>query len=108
MDPALLEAAGDLGAAPRNAFWLVTFPLSLPGVAAGVLLCFIPIVGEFVIPDLLAGSDSLMIGQTLWLEFFTNKDWPVASAAAVLLLALLLLPLAFYDRLQRRQLEGGR
>src|ERR1700733_256417 len=108
MDPALLEAAGDLGASPRRAFWLVTFPLSWPGVAAGVLLCFIPIVGEFVIPDLLAGSDSLMIGQTLWLEFFTNKDWPVASAAAVLLLALLLLPLAFYDRLQRRQLEGGR
>ena len=79
MDPALLEAAADLGASPRQAFWLVTFPLSLPGVGAGVLLCFIPIVGEFVIPDLLAGSDSLMIGQTLWLEFFTNKDWPVAS-----------------------------
>ncbi len=75
---------------------------------AGVLLCFIPIVGEFVIPDLLAGSDSSMIGQTLWLEFFTNKDWPVASAAAVLLLALLLAPLLFYDRLQRRQLEGAR
>src|SRR5580698_2369400 len=108
MDPALLEAAGDLGAAPRNAFWLVTFPLSLPGVAAGVLLCFIPIVGEFVIPDLLAGSDSMMIGQTLWLEFFTNKDWPVASAVAVVLLVLLLIPLLFYERLQRRQLEGGR
>ena len=108
MDPALLEAAGDLGASPRRAFWLVTFPLSLPGVGAGVLLCFIPIVGEFVIPDLLAGSDSLMIGQTLWLEFFTNKDWPVASAAAVVLLLLLLAPLWFYDRLQRRQLEGGR
>ena len=90
IDPALLEAANDLGSSPRQAFWLVTFPLSLPGVGAGVLLCFIPIVGEFVIPDLLAGSDSLMIGQTLWLEFFTNKDWPVASAAAVLLLALLL------------------
>src|ERR1700710_1694113 len=67
MDPALLEAASDLGSSPRQAFWLVTFPLSLPGVGAGVLLCFIPIVGEFVIPDLLAGSDSLMIGQTLWL-----------------------------------------
>jgi putrescine transport system permease protein len=107
MDPALLEAASDLGASPREAFWRVTFPLSLPGVAAGVLLCFIPIVGEFVIPDLLAGSNSLMIGQTLWLEFFTNKDWPVASAAAVLLLALLLVPLTFYDRLQRRQLQGG-
>jgi putrescine transport system permease protein len=107
LDPALLEAAGDLGASPGSTFWLVTFPLSLPGVAAGVLLCFIPIVGEFVIPDLLAGSSSLMIGQTLWLEFFTNKDWPVASAAAVVLLALLLAPLLLYDQLQRRQLEGA-
>jgi putrescine transport system permease protein len=105
MEPALLEAAADLGSSPREAFWLVTFPLSLPGVGAGVLLCFIPIVGEFVIPDLLAGSNSMMIGQTLWLEFFTNKDWPVASATAVVLLALLLVPLLIYDRLQRRQLE---
>jgi putrescine transport system permease protein len=108
MEPALLEAAADLGASPARAFWLVTFPLSLPGIAAGVLLCFIPIVGEFVIPDLLAGSDSLMIGQTLWLEFFTNKDWPVAAAAAVVLLLLLMVPLALYDRLQRRQLEQAR
>jgi len=108
MDASLLEAANDLGASPRLAFWLVTFPLSLPGVAAGVLLCFIPIVGEFVIPDLLAGSNALMIGQTLWLEFFTNKDWPVASAAAVALLVLLVPPLLLYDRLQRRQLEGNR
>jgi putrescine transport system permease protein len=108
LDPALLEAAADLGASPRQSFWLVTFPLSLPGVGAGVLLCFIPIVGEFVIPDLLAGSDSLMIGQTLWLEFFTNKDWPVASATAVVLLVLLVAPMLFYDRLQRRQLEGER
>ncbi len=107
MDPALLEAASDLGAAPRRAFWLVTFPLSLPGVAAGALLCFIPIMGEFVIPDLLAGSNSLMIGQTLWLEFFTNKDWPVASAVAVVLLVLLVGPLVLYDRLQRRELEGS-
>ncbi len=107
IEPALLEAASDLGSSPRQAFWLVTFPLSLPGVGAGVLLCFIPIVGEFVIPDLLAGSDSLMIGQTLWLEFFTNKDWPVASGAAVVLLLLLLAPLLLYDRLQRRQLEGA-
>jgi putrescine transport system permease protein len=106
IDPVLLEAANDLGASPRQAFWLVTFPLSLPGAVAGALLCFIPIVGEFVIPDLLAGSDSLMIGQTLWLEFFTNKDWPVASAAAVALLVLLVPPLLLYDRLQRRQLEG--
>jgi putrescine transport system permease protein len=106
--PSLLEAASDLGASPRQAFWQVTLPLSAPGVGAGILLCFIPIVGEFVIPDLLAGSDSLMIGQTLWLEFFTNKDWPVASALAVVLLLVLLLPLWLYERLQRRQLEGAR
>jgi putrescine transport system permease protein len=105
LDPALLEAANDLGDSPRVAFWRVTFPLSLPGVGAGALLCSIPIVGEFVIPDLLAGSDTMMIGQTLWLEFFTNKDWPVASATAVVLLLLLLAPLLLYDRLQRRQLE---
>jgi len=105
MDPALEEAAADLGASPLRVFWLVTFPLSLPGVGAGVLLCFIPILGEFVIPDLLAGSNSLMIGQTLWLEFFTNRDWPVASAVATVLLFLLLAPLLLYDRLQRRQLE---
>jgi len=108
LEPALEEAAADLGAAPREVFWLVTVPLSLPGVGAGVLLCFIPIVGEFVIPDLLAGSDALMIGQTLWLEFFTNKDWPVASATAIVLLVLLLVPLLLYERLQRRQLEAGR
>jgi len=108
MEPALLEAAGDLGASPLNAFWRVTFPLSLPGVGAGILLCFIPIVGEFVIPDLLAGSDSQMIGQTLWMEFFNNRDWPVASAVAVVLLLLLVVPLALYDRLQRRQLERAR
>ncbi|MCA1456716.1 ABC transporter permease subunit [Bradyrhizobium sp. BRP22] len=108
MDRTLLEAAEDLGASPAKAFWLVTFPLSLPGVGAGVLLCVIPIVGEFVIPDLLAGSNSLMIGQTLWLEFFTNKDWPVASAVAIALLLLLVPPLLLYDRLQRRQIEGGR
>ena len=105
MDRALLEAAEDLGASPLKAFWLVTFPLSLAGVGAGVLLCFIPITGEFVIPDLLAGSDSMMIGQTLWLEFFTNKDWPLASALAVVLLAVLLVPLLVYDQVQRRQLE---
>ncbi len=107
-DATLLEAAADLGCSRRQAFWLVTFPLSLPGVAAGALLCFIPIVGEFVIPDLLAGSEKLMIGQTLWLEFFTNRDWPVASAIAVVLLMLLVVPLVVYDRLQRRQLEAAR
>jgi putrescine transport system permease protein len=107
-DVTLLEAAADLGCSRRQAFWLVTFPLSLQGVAAGALLCFIPIVGEFVIPDLLAGSEKLMIGQTLWLEFFTNRDWPVASAIAVVLLVLLVVPLVIYDRMQRRQLEEAR
>ena len=105
-DPALLEAAADLGASPRQAFWQVTVPLSLPGVGAGALLCFIPIVGEFVIPDLLAGSGAQMIGQTLWSEFFTNKDWPVASAVAIVLLVLLVAPLLLYERLQHRQLEA--
>src|SRR5262249_44088218 len=105
-DPALLEAAADLGASPRQAFWQVTFPLSLPGVGAGALLCFIPIVGEFVIPDLLAGSDALMIGQTLWLEVFTNTEWPVASAVAIVLLVLLVGPLLLYERVQHRQLEA--
>jgi putrescine transport system permease protein len=107
-DRALLEAAADLGCSRLKAFWLVTVPLSLPGIGAGALLCFIPIVGEFVIPDLLAGSDNLMIGQTLWLEFFTNKDWPVASATAVVLLVLLLVPLLVYEKLQRRHLETQR
>jgi putrescine transport system permease protein len=107
MDHALLEAAADLGCSRLKAFWLVTLPLSMPGVGAGALLCFIPIVGEFVVPDLLAGSDRMMIGQTLWLEFFTNKDWPVASALAVALLLLLIVPLLVYERLQRRQLDGA-
>ncbi len=86
----------------------MTLPLSLPGVAAGSLLCFIPITGEFVIPDLLGGSHSLMIGQTVWLEFFENRDWPVASAVAVTLLALLIVPMLSYQRMQQRQLEGMR
>ena len=102
LDPTLLEAAADLGCTRLRAFWRVTFPLSLPGVAAGALLCFIPITGEFVIPDLLGGSRTLMIGQTLWTEFFSNRDWPVASAIAVALLVLLLVPILFYERLQKR------
>jgi putrescine transport system permease protein len=108
MDETLLEAAADLGCPRWKTFWLVTLPLSRPGVAAGALLCFIPIVGEFVIPDLLGGSQSLMIGQTLWTEFFSNRDWPVASAIAVALLALLVLPIVLYQRLQTHQLEGMR
>ena len=105
MDETLLEAAADLGCPRWKAFWLVTVPLSVPGIAAGSFLCFIPIVGEFVIPDLLGGSDALMIGQTLWTEFFQNKDWPVASAVAVLLLLLLLLPILISQHLQMRALE---
>jgi putrescine transport system permease protein len=108
MDECLLEAATDLGCPRWKAFWLVTFPLSLPGLAAGALLCFIPIVGEFVIPDLLGGSETLMIGQTLWTEFFSNRDWPVASAIAIALLVLLLAPILSYERLQQRSLEGER
>jgi len=106
MDETLLEAAADLGCPRWKAFWLVTVSLSLPGVAAGALLCFIPVVGEFVIPDLLGGSETMMIGQTLWMEFFSNRDWPVASAIAVALLCLLLVPMLFYERLQQRALEG--
>jgi putrescine transport system permease protein len=108
MDESLLEAAADLGCPRWKSFWLVTFPLSLPGLSAGALLCFIPIVGEFVIPDLLGGSETLMIGQTLWTEFFSNRDWPVASAIAIALLMLLLVPTLFYERLQQRSLEGNR
>src|SRR5205085_2971379 len=96
----------DLGCPRWKAFWLVTLPLSLPGMIAGILLCFIPIVGEFVIPDLLGGSRSVMIGQTLWAEFFLNKDWPVASAVAVVLLVLLLAPILVYQRTQMRDLVG--
>jgi putrescine transport system permease protein len=108
LDESLLEAAADLGCRRWKAFWLVTVPLSLPGVMAGALLCFIPIVGEFVIPDLLGGSESLMIGQVLWTEFFSNRDWPVASAVAVVLLCLLIVPVVIYQQMQLRELEGNR
>src|SRR6478609_8254877 len=108
MDASLLEAAADLGCTRQLAFWRVTLPLSLPGVAAGALLCFIPIIGEFVIPDLLGGSDSLMIGQTLWTEFFSNRDWPAASAIAVALLGLLIVPVVIYQQMQWRALEENR
>jgi putrescine transport system permease protein len=107
MDESLLEAAADLGCPQWKAFCLVTVPLSAPGIMAGALLCFIPIVGEFVIPDLLGGSSSLMIGQTLWTEFFQNRDWPVASAVAIALLAILLVPILVYQHLQMRSLRDG-
>ena len=105
LDETLLEAAADLGCPRWKAFCVVTVPLALPGLGAGALLCFIPIVGEFVIPDLLGGSDSTMIGQTLWTEFFANKDWPVASAVAVVLVILLVGPIAVYQHLQAREIE---
>jgi putrescine transport system permease protein len=104
VDETLLEAAADLGCPWWKAFWLVTVPLSTPGIVAGVMLCFIPILGEFVIPDLLGSSDSTMIGQILWMEFFSNRDWPVASAVAVILLVILLLPIVIYQRQQMREL----
>ena len=108
MDETLIEAACDLGCPRWKAFWLVTLPLALPGVIAGAMLCFIPIVGEFVSPDLLGGSDTMMIGQTLWTEFFLNKDWPVASAVAVVLLGVLVVPTMLYQQMQTRDLTGGR
>jgi putrescine transport system permease protein len=105
IDVSLLEAAADLGCRRWKVFLAITMPLSLPGVAAGALLCFIPIVGEFVIPDLLGGSQTMMIGQTLWTEFFSNRDWPVASAIAIVLLCLLVIPIALFERLRLRASE---
>ena len=102
MDHSLTEAAADLGSPPLKSFWTITFPLSLPGVVAGCFLVFIPAAGEFVIPDLLGGSRTLMIGKMVWLEFFTNRDWPVASAVAVVLVALLVVPIVIFQRQQAR------
>lgn len=106
LDQTLIEAALDLGCSPIQAFWKVTFPLSLPGVVAGCFLVFIPAMGEFVIPDLLGGSDTIMIGKTLWSEFFGNRDWPVASAVAVVLLLSLVVPIVIFQRMQERQREA--
>ncbi|WP_108659194.1 ABC transporter permease subunit [Acuticoccus kandeliae] len=104
-DPALLEAASDLGSPPWLAFWQVTVRLAVPGIVAGSLLVFIPAVGEFVIPSLLGGSNTLMIGQTLWDEFFLNHDWPLASAVAIVLLVVLVVPITLFQRAQSRQAE---
>ncbi|WP_282095756.1 ABC transporter permease subunit [Epibacterium ulvae] len=108
MDGALIEAAEDLGCSRLSAFWLVTFPLSRSGVIAGSFLVFIPVLGEFVIPSLLGGSDTLMIGKVLWEEFFSNRDWPVASAVAVVLLLLLIVPIVLFQRNQQKQQEADR
>jgi putrescine transport system permease protein len=108
MDESLLEAAQDLGCTPFFAFWRVTWPLSIPGVIAGCALVFIPAVGEFVIPDLLGGSDTQMIGKTLWQEFFNNRDWPAASAVAIILLLLLVVPIVLFQNAQAKAQEAGR
>jgi putrescine transport system permease protein len=106
LDETLLEAAADLGSPPWRSFWQITVPLSLPGVVAGCFLVFIPACGEFVIPDLLGGSETLMIGKTLYNEFFLNRDWPVSSAIAVLLLLVLVVPIAIYNNLQAKEFGG--
>jgi putrescine transport system permease protein len=108
MDYSLIEAAQDLGCPPISAFWKITFPLAMPGVVAGCLLVFIPATGEFVIPDLLGGSQTLMIGKTLWNEFFANRDWPVSSAVAVILLLLLVVPMMIFQQAQAKAQEQGR
>jgi putrescine transport system permease protein len=107
LDHTLLEAAADLGCRPVRAFLRVTLPLSMAGIVAGSMLVFIPVVGEFVIPDLLGGPESLMVGKLLWTEFFSNKDWPLASALAIVLLALLVVPFVMMQRLEQR-MEGSR
>ncbi|NKL76582.1 ABC transporter permease subunit [Rhizobium leguminosarum] len=108
MDGTLIEAAQDLGCTPIKAFWRVTFPLSIPGVVAGCMLVFIPAVGEFVIPDLLGGSQTLMIGKTLWNEFNANRDWPVSSAVATILLMILVIPIVFFQNAQAKAEERGK
>ena len=107
MDSSLVEAAIDLGCTPTKAFWVITAPIARPGIIAGCLLVFIPAVGEFVIPDLLGGSETLMIGRTLWVEFFNNRDWPLASTVAIVLLFVLVLPMMLFQRQQAKAAEGG-
>lgn len=102
LDGTLLEAAGDLGASRTRAFFTITLPLAMPGIIAGSMLVFIPTVGEFVIPSLLGGPDNLMIGRVLWDEFFENQDWPVASAVAIAIMALLVIPIIIFQHYQSR------
>jgi putrescine transport system permease protein len=104
LDIRYLEAAADLGASPFKVFWLITVPLSKAGIIAGSMLVFIPAVGEYVIPELLGGPDTLMIGRVLWDEFFSNNDWPVASAVAVVMILLIMLPMAIYNKYQSEQM----
>jgi putrescine transport system permease protein len=106
MDLRLLEAAADLGASPWSAFWRITVPLSVSGIVAGSMLVFIPCVGEFVIPELLGGPSTLMIGRVLWDEFFSNNDWPMASSVAVVMILLIIVPLAWFNQVQAKSQEG--
>ena len=106
LDGSLIEAAEDLGCSRFTAFWLVTIPLSRPGIIAGCFLVFIPVLGEFVIPSLLGGSGTLMIGKVLWEEFSSNRDWPVASAVAIVLLLILVVPIVLFQRNQQKQQEA--
>src|SRR6218665_198337 len=108
MDNTLIEAAQDLGCPQITAFWKVTFPLSIPGIVAGCMLVFIPAVGEFVIPDRLAGSQTLMIGKTLWNEFNANREWPVSAAVATILLLILVVPIVFFQHVQAKADGDGR
>ena len=105
-DHRLLEAASDLGARPWKAFLTVTLPLSKAGIIAGSMLVLIPVVGEFVIPEMLGGADTLMIGRVLWQEFFNNRDWPVASAVAIVMLVLLIVPITIFHRYQSKEMES--
>ncbi|MBN9676016.1 ABC transporter permease subunit [Salipiger bermudensis] len=106
MDESLIEAAEDLGCSKLAAFWLVTWPLSRNGIIAGCFLVFIPAIGEFVIPSLLGGSGTLMIGKVLFEEFFSNRDWPVASAVAVILLLILIIPIILFQRNEQKAREA--
>ncbi|WP_374679194.1 ABC transporter permease, partial [Piscinibacter sp.] len=106
LDLRLLEAAADLGATPWVAFWKVTVPLSKAGIIAGAMLVFIPCIGEFVIPELLGGPQTLMIGRVLWDEFFSNNDWPMASSVAVVMILLIIVPLAIFNRYQAQAQEA--
>lgn len=106
LDLRYLEAAADLGTSPFKAFWLITVPLSKAGIIAGSMLVFIPAVGEFVIPELLGGPDTLMIGRVLWDEFFSNNDWPMAAAVAVVMIALILVPMAILNKAETKLEEA--
>jgi putrescine transport system permease protein len=106
LDMRFLEAAADLGATPWVAFWRVTVPLSLRGIIAGSMLVFIPCIGEYVIPEMLGGPTVLMIGRVLWDEFFSNNDWPMASAVAVAVILLIIVPLAWFNKVQAEAAEG--